>query len=280
MPATSLDDLHRQITQREQELECLRQELQSRHSHLDELMRHKEDLQSQLRQVEEEIAGLGATTPATKQSEAEPVTTKPAPQTASTQGQPRLRDLIEAMLKESNKPMTSRQLSEEAQRRGYKPTTQDPVSSIKARLQEMRIEGIIQRASGQPGYILAPSTNGTSKKSKPSQSASKGSPKVASKPAKSRPSTKKSSKASPAGIAVKTAEPGGPRRQTPLRLVLTGILKSSRKPLTGTELAEQALAAGYQSNSANFVDTVWAMLAKMDNVEHVPDKGYRLNRKS
>jgi hypothetical protein len=26
------------------------------------------------------------------------------------------------------------------------------------------------------------------------------------------------------------------------------------------------------------VDVVWAMLSRMDNVEHVPDKGYRLKK--
>ena len=103
-------------------------------------------------------------------------------------------------------------------------------------------------------------------------------PKVVKKPVKPAPAaTTRSAKGSASSGAAKPGRRGG---QPPLRVVLTSILKSSRKPLTGTELAEQALAAGYQSNSANFVDTVWAMLAKMDNVEHVPDKGYRLKRKS
>jgi hypothetical protein len=53
----------------------------------------------------------------------------------------------------------------------------------------------------------------------------------------------------------------------------------SRKPLSGSELAEQAQAAGYQSKSMRFVDTVWAMLGQMKNVEHLPQQGYRLKKR-
>jgi hypothetical protein len=60
--------------------------------------------------------------------------------------------------------------------------------------------------------------------------------------------------------------------------MLTGILKNSQKPLSGSELAERALAAGYQNNSQKFVDTAWTMLGKMANVERVPDKGYQLKK--
>jgi hypothetical protein len=61
--------------------------------------------------------------------------------------------------------------------------------------------------------------------------------------------------------------------------VLTDILKKSRKPLSGSELAELALAAGYQTTSEKFVDSVWSTLGQMDNVEHLPQKGYRLKKK-
>jgi hypothetical protein len=53
---------------------------------------------------------------------------------------------------------------------------------------------------------------------------------------------------------------------------------ASTKLLSGSELAEQAVAAGYRSNSAKFVDVVWAMLSRMDNVEYGPEKGYPLKK--
>jgi hypothetical protein len=59
---------------------------------------------------------------------------------------------------------------------------------------------------------------------------------------------------------------------------LTDVLRGSRQPLSGSELAERALAAGYQTESTKFVDSVWAMLGQMDNVEHLPQKGYRLKK--
>jgi hypothetical protein len=59
-----------------------------------------------------------------------------------------------------------------------------------------------------------------------------------------------------------------------------GLLKNSRKPLFGSELAKQALAAGYRSNSQNFTNTVTALLTKMDGVEHITGQGYRLRKKA
>lgn len=61
-------------------------------------------------------------------------------------------------------------------------------------------------------------------------------------------------------------------------MVLTDILKKSRKPMSGSELAERALAAGYKTQSTKFVDSVWWALCQMDNVEHLPQKSYRLKK--
>jgi hypothetical protein len=61
-------------------------------------------------------------------------------------------------------------------------------------------------------------------------------------------------------------------------VVLTSVLKSNRKPLSGSELAQRALAAGYKTKSEKFVDSVWSMLSQMENVEHLPQEGYRLKK--
>jgi hypothetical protein len=60
--------------------------------------------------------------------------------------------------------------------------------------------------------------------------------------------------------------------------VLTQILKKMGTPLTGSELAEEALKAGYRTTSKRFVDNIWTMLSHMDNVENVKGQGYRLKR--
>src|SRR5262249_27227688 len=114
-------------------------------------------------------------------------------------------------------------------------------------------------------------------KSKRSQPAQTSTPKAPSKP---EPATKKRSKGSAAGGAARRAPSGRRGEQPPLREVLTGILQNSRKPLSVRELVEQILASGYRSDSKKFVKVVRTQLRKMTNVERVPDKGYRLKKKS
>jgi hypothetical protein len=63
-----------------------------------------------------------------------------------------------------------------------------------------------------------------------------------------------------------------------LREVLTQILKKSGRSMTGSELADAALKAGYRTASSHPADVVWAMLNQMDNVEHVKGQGYRLKK--
>jgi hypothetical protein len=124
MSAVSLTDLQQKIAQRERELQALRQELESRQGHLTELTRRKEELQRQLQQVEEDIAALeSATASPTEQP-------PPATPTAPSGSQPRLGELIVTLLREAAEPMTARLLVEEAKRRGYQSTSQDPISPV------------------------------------------------------------------------------------------------------------------------------------------------------
>src|SRR5262249_20104405 len=71
---------------------------------------------------------------------------------------------------------------------------------------------------------------------------------------------------------------GAKAPQKPLREVLTQVLKKMGMPLTGSELAEEVLKAGYHTTSKRFVDNIWTMLSQMDNVENVKGQGYRLKR--
>jgi hypothetical protein len=50
------------------------------------------------------------------------------------------------------------------------------------------------------------------------------------------------------------------------------------KAMTGGGLAAEVLKTGYQTSSKRPADEVWAMLTKMDNVEYLPGKGYRLKK--
>jgi hypothetical protein len=282
MPAVSLTNLQQQIAQREQELQALREQLASQQSHLAELTRRKEQLQSELRQVEEEITAL-ATTEARPIEQAAPTAPTVPPSPASTtraEDQSRLGDLIVTLLGESTNPLTGRQLLAEAQRRGYQSKSRDPLKAIENRLQVLKCQGIVRRAADQYGFLLASSANGAKKpKSTTRQLAPTGSQKPPVKPAKPEPAAKKrGGKGSSSTGGAKPAPPSHRGGQLPLRVVLTDLLKKSRKPLSGSELAERALKAGYQTKSAKFVDAVWSLLGQMTNVEHLPQQGYRLKK--
>jgi len=284
MPVVSLTDLQQRIAARERELQALRQELESRQGHLTELTRRKEELHRQLQKVEEEITALAAATP-TKKGRPRTVapTTPPTPEpAASIKGQPRLGELILTMLRETNGPRTARQLSEEARQRGYQSQSRAPVNSVEKRLQYLKSQGIVRRASGQRGYVLVSSAGSAGQgKSNKRQSAQTNTRKEAMKPAKTASVPKdRGGEGSSSSGATRTAKPGSPGEQPPLREVLTGILKNSRKPLSTRELSEQILASGYRTDSEKFVKVVGSMLGKMANVEHVADQGYRLKKKT
>jgi regulator of replication initiation timing len=256
MSAISLEDLSQQIAQRERELEALRQELESRRNQFTALTRRKEELLSQLQQVEAEIAALTAASSASTGQPQKAAPPTPS-QTSGKDGKPTLRELILQVLRETGRAMTARQLSEEIQRRGFQLTGRNPSKSVESRLQEMKQKRLVQRASSQPGYILASTAqNAAAEKTTPPTPISKVEQKAAVKPPQS----------------------GQQAKQLTLRQALTNVLKNSRTFLSGSELAERVLASGYKTKSKQFVDAVWSMLGQMDNVEHVKGKGYRLKK--
>jgi hypothetical protein len=131
----------------------------------------------------------------------------------------------------------------------------------------MKHKHLVQRASDQPGYVLASSTHThKAEKAKTSAPVHKQDGKATAKPIKLAPSAKK-------------AQSGQQGKPLSLRQALTNVLKNkSGKYFSGSELAKLVLASGYKTKSTKFVDAVWSMLGQMDNVEHVRGKGYRLKK--
>src|SRR5207237_2982891 len=78
MTTVLLDDLAQRISQQEAQLQALRRELETRQQQLAQLSQRKEQLLTQLQQVDAEIAGIAGGVPATKSSRAKPGATKPA----------------------------------------------------------------------------------------------------------------------------------------------------------------------------------------------------------
>jgi hypothetical protein len=259
MPNLSLEDLQQRIHRRDAELQTLRQQLQNRQNQLTSLTSRQQELRAQLQRVEAEIAALtsGSKTVAPTIAGPGPATKK---RTRTGRGsQPPLRDLLVTILRETGRPLTARELAEEAKRRGFKSNSADFVRLVETRTFELKKKGILRRAEGQPGFLVARSAGKPSDRKavrldhKPGQKTARG------------------------GVAKGGRAAAAPAR-LPLREVLARILQKSDKPLTGSELAALALKAGYRSASKNFVDVVWVAVGNMDNVEHVPDQGYRLKK--
>lgn len=263
MPDNTLDTLHQRIAQHERELKALKEE----RDRVGALIRRKEELQNQLQQVETEIAALSSGASATPEQRKAAAPPAPPPKAPAPKSQPKLGELILVLLRESGKPMTARQLSEAALRRGFQPTAQDPIRSAEVRLQELKKKGAVRRAAGQPGYILAAATS-PAKAAKPKTPAPTPSP-----------ASNAAAKADKAKTAAKPAQPQQPAKQPSLRQALVNVLKNSRKPLSGAELAERVKASGYKTTSAKFVEIVWSTLGQMDEVQRVAGKGYQLKRK-
>jgi TolA-binding protein len=87
MTTVLLDDLAQRISQQEAQLQALRRDLETRQQQLAQLAQRKEQLLTQLEQVDAEIAGIGGDAPAAKSSRAKPAATKPA-RTIVIAGQP------------------------------------------------------------------------------------------------------------------------------------------------------------------------------------------------
>ena len=281
MTAVLLDDLAQRISQQEAQLQALRRELETRQGQLAELTQRKEQLLTQLQQIDAQIAAIATGAQTVKTSRAKPGTAKPArtvviggqpagngaaarqaegkPQSRGTPrdgkggrdgraGQPSLPDLIVILLREAGRPLTVKELGQEIKRRGFRSQSSNFPKMLAVRARELKRKGVLRAAVGQSGFVLAQPTNGKMQKdAQPIHRNTKG-------------GQQKSVK------------------QLPLREGLTQILKKSTKPMTGSQLAAEAVKAGYHSTSKNFVKVVWGAMNNLKNVEHVRNRGYRLKK--
>jgi hypothetical protein len=262
MPTLLLDDLAARISQQEAQLQTLRRELDTRQRQLADLNEQKQGLLAKLQQIDNQIAGITGGSQSVKTSQPKTAPTKPsriavikapsngashkakAKQTAKGR-QPSLPGLIITMLREAGRPLTVKELATEAKRRGFRSKSARFAKMVETRAYDLKRKGILKRAEGQPGFLLAKGAA-----SKKSGSTAAGQPTNGSK----------------------LARPGS------LREVLNQILSKADKPLTGSELAQRALQAGYQTTSKNFADVVWVALGNMPNVVNIPNQGYRLKK--
>jgi TolA-binding protein len=262
---TSLHDLAQRISQQQAELAKLRQEYEARQAQLRELMRRKEELQTQLRQVEAEIQGIGhgSKLPKSKPS-AGATTAKPAPTKPGTKpsGSVTLGQLVVQIVAKAGRPVTIKELAAEVVRRQYVTTSRNLPGLVGDRVKDLVKKGLLRRAPNRLGVLPA--------------QAHENAKAPATKSASSAPGTKQKT---PVGARAETPiPPAAAASALSLPVVVTKILAGSPEPISAGKLAEKVLASGYQTKSKNFTNVIWSGVGKMDNVENVPGKGYRLKK--
>jgi hypothetical protein len=256
MATLTLEDIQQRIAKRDSELQSLRRQLEARQSQLASLTQRKQELEAELQQVEADMAAISAG----KQPKAvapKPSTPSPAPSPTAgpMQSQPALADLIVTMIREAGRPLTVKQMTDEAKRRGFQSSSANFAKVVESRTHALKDRGVLRRSATQPGYVLVHPADGQVPRRKPGRP----------------PGSGKKAMATP-------AVGGQKAKRTPLRVVLTEILKKASRPLTGSELADEAMKAGYRTRSPRPPDVVWAMLNQMENVENIRGQGYRLKR--
>jgi hypothetical protein len=148
-------------------------------------------------------------------------------------------------------------LTQEVVKRKFPTKTRNIPGLIKARVSELIKRGIVRRPGDRPGVAL-------------------GQQQVTAKPATKQTNghaTNGHKKTAPAIGKTAIADP------TPsLRALLTDLLAQSPRPLKARELAELIKAHGYPTKSRDFTNVIWVAISKMDNVENLAGKGYRLKK--
>jgi hypothetical protein len=218
--------------------------------------------------------GAPKPTGATGKAAAKPVVapiTSPGPGPKAAKAPPpaapalRHSELIMACLKEAKgKPVTVRQVTEDALRRGFVTSGNSAYRAVESGVQELRKKGVVGRAKDGSGWILVPAGKATAE---PKRVPTPVAPAVAKS---AKPST------NAVGSATSPAKRDGANGQPSLRQYVLGVLKRARRPLPLKDLVAKVLAEGYQSSSKDFANVVGVLLKKMPEVRRVPDEGYAL----
>lgn len=272
--AIPLQDLEKRISQHQGELEKLRREYEARQTHLRDLTQRKEKLQTQLQQVEAEIRGVGqGSTPAPSAAKTPIKVTKPAAagSVKNPTGTVSLPKLLLRIVAKAAGPITVKEIAQEVVRHKYPSTSKNLSKMVEKRVSEMVKKGLLHRAPNQQGVLPAQTTKtATPPVAKVESTPAAAVPKPATAATMPKPATvAKAPSPSPAAAT---------ENELPLPVVVTQVLAKTSEPISARVLADKVLATGYKSKSKDFINVIWAGVGKMDNVENVPGKGYRLKK--
>ena len=156
--AVPLESLAQRIARHQAELEALRRQYEARQTHLADLKRRKEELEAQLHQLDAEIQAVnqGKTPPPqpdpTKESPAKAPTAAPPTNTPRPNTLPAL---LVHLVGRAKGPITVKQLAEEVEQHKFPTSSKNVARLVGTRVQGLMVRGIIKRANGQPGFVLA-----------------------------------------------------------------------------------------------------------------------------
>ena len=247
------------IQQQEAQLAKLRQELESRQTHLSDLTRRKGELHAELQKVEREIVALAPPAMAGGVPLAPVKSAKPASASAAMkpkQGLSLPKYLAELVAK-SKRPITAKELSDQVVAHQFPTTSNNIKDIVQTRVYELLRKGILVRVDGSSGVILG---NGFG----------------AAKPGATKALT---SVAKDTNRKPTASTPVGPANKQTLPEVIVKVLSASSRPLTGQELADRVKKSGYQSKSKDFRNVIWVCIGKMDGIERVAGKGFQLKKR-
>jgi len=231
--STSVQDLLKALKEIEQQLQIYHA---TRQNTLEALTKRRDVLKEELAAVERDLAALSSVAPPRM----------PAAVAAVRKRKRSLSKLLVDILNRKKVPMSSKELAQAALNAGYTSKSSNFFRVVDNRLSRLKAEGKIQ-AAPSGGYQAIPAdtaapvaaaaeTDGTA---------------TAAKPRRKRGARK--------GRKARAAR----RERSSLSKVLAEILQKEGRPLTASELADAAIASGYQSNSKNFKDVIWVTLGKM-----------------
>jgi hypothetical protein len=253
--------LAQRLARKQSELEEARQAFDHR---LADLTRQKEELQTQLRSLEAEIQAVGSAGAASaagapvRRRGRPPGTGKkaaavPAPRLRAGQTLPRLLvDLVRA----AGRPLTVKELTAEVRRAKFRTASRNLPKMVHNKVGELVKRGLLRRAEGQAGVVL-------------------GQPVVGQAAANGRKASTPAAPARAAAAPIKLTE----QSKGSLRVLLAQLLARSDRPMSARELADQAIQAGYRTNSSDFINVIWDAMSKIPGVENVRGQGYRMKKR-
>jgi len=151
--AIPFPDLAERIQQHEAELAKLRQALEARQTHLSDLTRRKEELQSELQKIDQEIEAVGqngtASSPATP---LKPVLHKTSGKRVKGVS---LSSYLVSLVKKAKGPISAKELADLVVRNKYPTTAKDVEGMVKTRVYDLVKKGVLRRLDDSSGFVLA-----------------------------------------------------------------------------------------------------------------------------